>query len=229
MGLRKKLLGVVVAALFGLVAISGLAIYGYGLYVASVPAMSGLWHQADIGAVLNFHICKQSGHMRRFFLIAIAAFAAAPAFAQEPVGCDKFRWPLDKERATLSGTDLPKVTSGSEVKWPLPFATVVALSPLVDAKLPIAPERPSKSQDTFGGYIQIAAPAKADTYRITLSLAGWIDVVQDGHRLRSSAATGATGCEGVRKSVKFELGASPFTVQLSGVGANTIGLVISGE
>jgi len=36
MGLRKKLLGVVVAALFGLVAISGLAIYGYGLYVASV-------------------------------------------------------------------------------------------------------------------------------------------------------------------------------------------------
>ena len=106
---------------------------------------------------------------------------------------------------------------------------MVALLPLVDAKLPIAPERPPKSQNTFGGYIQIAAPAKADTYRITLSSPGWIDVVQDGHRVRSTAATGATGCEGVRKSVKFELGASPFTVQLSGVGANTIGLVISGE
>ena len=152
-----------------------------------------------------------------------------PALAQEPVGCDKFRWPLDKERATLTGTDLPKVASGSEVKWPLPFATMVALVPLVDAKLPIAPERSPKSQDTFGGSIQIAAPAKAGTYRITLSSPGWIDVVQDGHRVRSTAATGATGCEGVRKSVRFELAASPFTVQLTGVEANTIGLVISGE
>jgi hypothetical protein len=33
---RKKLWGVVVAVLFGLVALAGLAIYGYGLYVASV-------------------------------------------------------------------------------------------------------------------------------------------------------------------------------------------------
>ena len=53
--------------------------------------------------------------------------------------------------------------------------------------------------------------------------------MQDGHRVRSTAATGAIGCEGVRKSVKFELAASPFTVQLTGIEANTIGLVISGE
>src|SRR5215472_16573407 len=76
--------------------------------------------------------------MRTFFLITTAVLAAAPAFAQEPVGCDKFRWQLDRERATLTGTDLPKVASGSEAKWPLPFATMVALVPLVDAKLPIA-------------------------------------------------------------------------------------------
>ena len=107
---------------------------------------------------------------------------------------------------------------------------MVALVPLVDAKLPpIAPERTPKSQDTFGGSIQIAAPAKAGVYKITLHSAGWIDVVQDGRRVKSITATGATGCEGVPKSVKFELAASPFTVQLSGVEANTIGLVISGE
>ena len=35
-----------------------------------------------------------------------------PAMAEEPVGCDQFRWPLDKERATLNGTDLPKVNVG---------------------------------------------------------------------------------------------------------------------
>src|SRR5215472_11489238 len=150
------------------------------------------------------------------------------------------RWRRNRLAATSSdgrstrsarplSADLPKVASGSEVKWPLPFATMVALVPLVDAKLPIAPERSPKSQDTFAGSIQIAAPVKAGTYKITLSSAGWIDVVQDGHRVRSTAATGATGCEGVRKSVKFELAASPFTVQLTGIEANTIGLVISGE
>ena len=167
--------------------------------------------------------------MRFFSFVTVVYALVLPALAQEPVGCDKFRWSLDKERATLTGTDLPKVASGSEVKWPLPFATMVALVPLVDAKLPIAPERLPKSQDTFGGSIQIGAPVKAGTYRITLSSAGWIDVVQDGHRVRSTAATGATGCEGVRKSVKFELAASPFAVQLTGIEANTIGLVISGE
>jgi hypothetical protein len=167
--------------------------------------------------------------VRFLLLVSIIYMMALPALAQEPVGCDKFRWSLDKERATLTGTDLPKVASGSEVKWPLPFATIVALVPLLDAKLPIAPERLPKSQDTFGGSIQIAAPVKAGTYRITLSSAGWIDVVQDGHRVKSTAATGAIGCEGIRKSVKFELTASPFTVQLSGIEASTIGLVISGE
>ena len=93
--------------------------------------------------------------MRFFSFVTVVYALVLPALAQEPVGCDKFRWPLDKERAT--------------------------------------------------------------------------DVVQDGHRVRSTAATGATGCEGVRKSVKFELAASPFTVQLTGIEANTIGLVIGGE
>jgi len=167
--------------------------------------------------------------VRFLSLVSVVCVMVAPALAQEPIGCDKFKWPLDKERATLTGTDLPKVTSGSEVKWPLPFATMVALVPLTDAKLPVAPERTPKSQDLFGGFIQIAAPVKAGTYRITLSLPGWIDVVQDNQRIRSTAATGATGCEGVRKSVKFELAASPFTVQLSGIEARTIGLAISGD
>jgi hypothetical protein len=70
---------------------------------------------------------------------------------------------------------------------------------------------------------------KAGTYKITLSSVGWIDVVQDGQRVRSTAATGATGCEGVRKSVKFDLAALPFTVQLSGIETKTIGLAISGD
>ena len=155
--------------------------------------------------------------------------SAATALAQEPSGCDKFKWPLDKERATLTGTDLPKLASGSRANWPLPFATMVALVPFAEAKLAIAPERAPKSNSSFAGLIEVPAPARSGTYKITLSSEGWIDVVQDGRRVQSITSTGVRGCDGVRKSVKFDLAAAPFTVQLSGIEANTIGLVISGE
>jgi hypothetical protein len=161
-------------------------------------------------------------------IFALAA-SALPALAQEPSGCDKFKWPLDKERATLTGTDLPKLPSGGRAVWPLPFATLVTLTPFADAKLAVAPERAPKSNHSFAGSIDVAAPARRGTYKITLSLEGWIDVVQDGKRLQSIAATGATGCNGVRKSVKFALAAAPFTVQFSGVEADSVGVAISKE
>src|SRR5215472_12771476 len=75
--------------------------------------------------------------------------SAAPALAQEPAGCDKFKWPLDKERATLTGSDLPKLASGSLAQWPLPFATTVTLLPFTEVKLPVAPERAPKSNKAF--------------------------------------------------------------------------------
>ncbi len=159
----------------------------------------------------------------------IVASAAGPCLAQEPVGCDKFKWQLDKERATLTGTDLPKVASGDRIAWPIPFATTVNLVPFGDARLPAAPERAPKSPTSFAGFLQVPAPASAATYKITLSSEGWIDVIQDGHPVKSSAFSGATGCEGVRKSVKFPLAAEPFTVELSGVPADAIGVAITGE
>jgi hypothetical protein len=161
-----------------------------------------------------------------FFVIAACA-VAAPALAQEPVGCDKFKWPLDKERATLNGTDLPKVTSGASVAFPIPFATIVALVPLADAKLPAPPERAPKSPDTFAGFFQAPAPKQPGSHKITLSAEGWIDVAQSGSTVKSTAFSGALGCEGVRKSVKFDLAAAPFTVELSGVKTDAIKIVIS--
>jgi hypothetical protein len=53
--------------------------------------------------------------------------------------------------------------------------------------------------------------------------------VQDGRTVKSSAFSGAVGCEGIRKSVKFDLAAQPFTLQLSGVPANTIRVVVSSD
>jgi len=167
--------------------------------------------------------------VRVISLVVIACAVAGPCLAQEPVGCDKFKWPLDKERATLNGTDLPKVASGDRVPWPLPWATTVALVPFADAKLPMPPERAPKSPDAYAGFVQVPAPPRAGTYKITVSSEAWIDIVQAGHTVKSVGFTGATGCEGVRKSVKFDLAAQPFTVQLSGVPGNAIGMAVTGD
>ena len=167
--------------------------------------------------------------MKLLFVIPTLCATILPALAQEPVGCDKFKWSIEKARATLTGTDLPKLVSGSKATWPLPFATTIALVPLADAKLSVAPERAPKSSTSFAGFVEVPGPTKAGIYKITLSSAAWIDVFQDGRPIKSIAATGATGCPGVRKSVKFELAATPFTVQLSGVDANSIKIAISGE
>jgi hypothetical protein len=161
------------------------------------------------------------------FIVIAACAVAAPALAQEPVGCDKFKWPLDKERATLNGTDLPKIVSGDRVTFPIPFATIVALVPFADAKLPAPPERTPKSPDTFAGYFEAPAPKQPGSYKMTLSAEGWIDVTQAGQAVKSIAFSGAMGCEGIRKSVKFDLAAVPFTVELSSVKTDSIKLVIS--
>jgi hypothetical protein len=162
-------------------------------------------------------------------IIVLALAVAGPAFAQKPVGCDKFKWPLDKERATLTGTDLPKVASGDRVKWPIPFGMSVALVPFAEVKLPMPPERAPKSPTSFAGFVEVAAPAKAGPYKITLSSEGWIDVMQDGQAVKPTAFSGALGCDGIRKSVKFDLAARPLTVELSDIPSNAIGIVVSGD
>ena len=165
--------------------------------------------------------------MKSFILAVVSWALAGAALAQEPVGCDKFKWPLDKERATLNGTDLPKIVSGDRVAFPIPFGAIVALVPFADAKLPAPPERAPKSPDTFAGFFQAPAPKQPGSYKITVSAEGWIDVTQADQAVKSTAFSGALGCEGIRKSVKFDLAAAPFTVELSGVKADEIRIVIS--
>jgi hypothetical protein len=163
--------------------------------------------------------------MSRSYLALVALLLAAPAFAQEPVGCDKFKWPLDRERTMLANPAV--VASGSDVLQPLAAALMVMLVPFSDANLPMVPSRAPKSPDSYAGFVRVSALPRAATYRITLSEGAWIDVVQDGHDVKSSAFSGAMGCDGVRKSVKFELTAGPFIIEISGTTAHAIAVVVT--
>lgn len=119
------------------------------------------------------------------------------------------------------------VASGGEVKVPLASAFKVALAPFAESKLPSPPSRAPRNADSYAGYLRVAALPKAGTYRVTLSQGGWIDVFQDSHAVQSIDASGAVACEGLRKSVKFNLSAAPVTIQVSGVRTNSIGVVLT--
>jgi hypothetical protein len=51
-------------------------------------------------------------------------------------------------------------------------------------------------------------------------------VVQDGHFLKPVAFSGATDCEGIRKTMKYELSAQPFVLQVSGAKDNSLSIAI---
>jgi len=161
-----------------------------------------------------------------FSMLVLAATAGA-AFAQEPVGCDKFKWPIDKERALLAAA-VP-VAPGGEVGQPLSAAVKLPLAPLADVKLPMPPGRAPKSPDSNAGFVRYAALPRAATYRVALSEPAWIDVVQDGREIKSTDHTGALACEGIRKSVKFNLSAAPVVIQISGTTAREIAIVVTAD
>ena len=164
--------------------------------------------------------------MRTSLLVALLLLGAAPAWAaEEPSGCDKFKWPIERERAALTAPDRAKLASGSElVAMPSSGVTLALVTP-ADAKLPTPPERAPK-EGTFAGFASIKTAPKAGLYTVSLSSGGWLDVVQDGHFLKPKAFSGATDCDGIRKTVKFELSAAPFVVQVSGTKEDSISIAI---
>src|SRR4029077_159270 len=107
--------------------------------------------------------------MLAIFLVALLLLGAAPAWAaEEPSGCDKFKWPIDRERAALTAPDRAKLASGSELATLPPAGVTLALVSPAEAKLPTPPERAPK-EGTYAGFASIKAAPKAGLYTISLS------------------------------------------------------------
>ncbi|MBV9462175.1 MAG: hypothetical protein JO141_32300 [Bradyrhizobium sp.] len=154
-------------------------------------------------------------------LLSVAPLRAA----EEPSGCDKFKWNIDHERAALTASDRAKLTTGSEETAIPATGMILSLVKPADAKLPTPPER-SPKDGTFAGFTRFKTAPKAGIYTISLSAGAWIDVRQDGHFLKPKAFSGATDCDGIRKTMKYELSASPFVLQVSGATEDAISIAI---
>src|SRR3981081_971768 len=121
--------------------------------------------------------------MRASFLMALVLLGTSPAYAaEEPSGCDKFKWPIERERAVLTAPGRVKLASGGELTALPSTGVTLALVAPSEAKLPSPPERAPK-EGTFAGFASVKAVPKAGLYTVSLSSGGWLDVVQDGHFL----------------------------------------------
>jgi hypothetical protein len=94
-----------------------------------------------------------------------------------------------------------------------------------EAKLPSPPERAPK-EGTFAGFVSFKTAPKAGIYTVSLSAGGWVDLVQDGHFLKPKAFSGATDCDGIRKTMRYEIGAKPFQLQVSGTREESVSIAI---
>jgi hypothetical protein len=164
--------------------------------------------------------------MRAPMFIALVLLGATPALAaEEPSGCDKFKWGIERERAALTATDRVTLANGGEIATPPLTGITLGLRPPGDARLPSSPERAIK-EGTFAGFASFRGAPKAGTYTVSLSAGGWVDVLQDGRFLKPKAFSGATDCDGIRKTMKYEISAGPFVLQVSGSREDTISIAI---
>ena len=163
--------------------------------------------------------------MRGFVVVALLAVANPVWAAEEPSGCDKFKWPIDHERAVLTAPDRIKIDTGGDLAAMPSTGITLALVTPGDAKLPSPPERAPKD-GTMAGFANFKGAPKAGIYTISLSAGAWVDVVQDGRFVKPKAFSGATDCDGIRKTMKYELAAQPFVLQVSGAKENAISIAI---
>jgi hypothetical protein len=159
---------------------------------------------------------------------SLGAAGIAPLWAapQDPPACGEFAWPVAREIKLFRASAIEPVMSGAALGALPPTGVAVDLQPQVTVEYVLAPGRAPKTEDSFGGILTIANVAQAGAYQVTASEEAWIDVIQNGKALASTAHTGREGCPDVRKSVRFDLDAGPLTIQVSDAPSLQIKLAI---
>ncbi len=157
--------------------------------------------------------------------LVLGVCSGSSAYA-EGTGCAAFAWPIDADKAALADASIASVASGTARGAWKGQAFALKLQPVASVSFTVKPGGKKAPADN-GGLVTFAAPEAPGTDQVTLSDGGWIDLVQTGASLKSSAHSGAKGCDGVRKSVRFEVGKAPVVLQLSGVKGEVIKIAIS--
>ncbi|MFT3732684.1 MAG: hypothetical protein QM780_14895 [Hyphomicrobium sp.] len=166
-----------------------------------------------------------------FFSLAVGAAALAlssQAFSAETGGCNSFAWSVATELKWMKATDSQAVASGAKLPSPPEKAMTLTLEPMGAVSFPVAPTGKLKPQgDVYGGIVNFDSPSSAPgSYQVTMQTGGWVDVIQDGKALKPTAHSGKSDCDGVRKTIRFNLDPGPFTVEFSNIAKDSIKFAI---
>jgi hypothetical protein len=161
-----------------------------------------------------------------WLLSAALGVGATPSLAQD---CVDFKWDVAQERALFAGS-ATAVAAGADAKT----APAVQLQHLYELKL--LPQgqitfsaTPAKSprEGSYAGLVAFKIPT-AGSYRVSIDLPFWIDVVRDGALLAATDFQGQHGCNSPHKIVVFDLpGTRPFMLQLSNAEPQSVRLTIT--
>ncbi len=166
--------------------------------------------------------------MRALPIILVALAAASwsmPALAQDADACGSFKWSVAREQKALGVADLPTLSSGGTLAA-LGQAARVSLQPQSSVAYTVKPARAPKSNPPYGAELQMPDAGAGGTIEVTLSTDAWVDVVQSGKVLRSTAFSGKTGCPGIRKSVRFSVAPGPVAIAISDAPDATLNIAV---
>jgi len=158
--------------------------------------------------------------MKKVAISLFAILAGTSVAMAADAGCDAFKWPVTREQALFEAA--PAARPGASLA--AGEAADLALVPVDTISFTVPPER-APAAGTFGATASVTVPPEGEL-QITLSGEAWVDVVQEGHAMKSSGFSGVKTCPGIRKSVRFKLAAGPAAIQLSGSKGQSIKVAV---
>ena len=151
-----------------------------------------------------------------WMLLALSLFVSFTARADD--ACMDFKWDVSKERALFAGppTVMQAGTDTKSAPIVLPnHLYQLSLAPQNDVKFSVREGK--KTEDNAHAGLVILRISAEGSYRVSVDLPVWIDVVTQDSVLTPTDYQGQHDCAAPRKVVQFELkGTKPFLLQFSG-------------
>jgi hypothetical protein len=168
-------------------------------------------------------------HARLALLLAIALNGVSlPLLAADP--CSGFAWEVSRERALFARSALPLTAGTDSASAPVLVPErlyALQLQPLGKVTFLTAPGKSMPADGSYAGLaaLRISTPG---TYRISVDVPYWIDVVEDGGLTGAKGFQGAPGCNAPHKIVEFAFPvARQVMLQFSGPASASIHVAIS--
>ena len=160
--------------------------------------------------------------MMRSLLLLALAFPAGLAAAQTPP-------PVP----TCGAVDAALPANFAAWRSPAPAAGLlhpgtavqIDLRPIAELQAAVPPHQARDGGATTGGRLELEI-ATAGSYEVLVDHSAWIDLVQGGATLRSTARAQALPCTTVHKIVDFSLSPGRYVIQLSGTTAASARLLV---